>query len=101
MGIDDSDISLMHFAEMRVVGTPAERVAVDICKRVLDYCLSAEISALAARLTFEGAEAMMTPAEEGLRIRVEACDLVMLHGVRILLQTAIADVLSPSQAAAN
>lgn len=94
---EEIDISLVHVAEVCIVTAHAERVAADICKRVQDYCLSAEIGALKARLSFEGAEAMMTSVEEGLHIRVETRDLAMLHGIRILLQMAISTVASSSQ----
>ena len=97
MRIDEVDIGHVHVAEVRIVTPHAQRIAADICRRVRDYCLSAEINALEARLSFEGAEAMMTSVEQGLRIRLEADDLVMLHGIRILLQIAISKVASPSQ----
>ncbi len=41
---------------------------------------------------------IITSAADQLRIRVEARDLVMFYGIRILLQTAVSEVLSPSQA---
>jgi len=98
---DEIHTSVLHIAEARIVTARAERIAANIREKVRDYCLSAEVTAVETHLTFEGAKATMTLAKEGLRIRVEARDLVMFHGIRILLQTAIAKVASASQARAD
>lgn len=98
---DETHINVLHIAEARIVAAHAARTAADIREKVRDYCLSAEVTAFETHLRFEGAKATVALAEEGLRIRVEAGDLVMFLGIQILLQTAISKAVSASQAGAN
>lgn len=98
---DEIHIGVLHIAEARIVAARAERIAADIRKKVRDYCVSTEVTAFETHLRFEGVKATMALAEEGLRIRVEARDLVMFHGIQILLQTAISKAVSASQVRAD
>ncbi|WP_430440979.1 SMa0974 family conjugal transfer regulator [Shinella sp.] len=95
---DDTHVRALHVAEALIQTKPAERIATVIRVAARDYCSSMTVIGLETRLTFEDAMTIITSAADQLRIRVEARDLVMFYGIRILLQTAVSEVLSPSQA---
>ncbi len=81
-----------HIAEAFVPTAHARSVAETLCTKCCGYCLAIDAAEADRLLTFEDARAIIRPADEGLRMRVEGKNLVVFCGVRVLLQGQLAAV---------
>lgn len=60
-----------HIAEAFVPTAHARSVAETLCTKCCGYCLAIDAAEADRLLTFEDARAIIRPADEGLRMRVE------------------------------
>ncbi|WP_440982258.1 SMa0974 family conjugal transfer regulator [Shinella sumterensis] len=99
MQIHQSLLGVIHVAEASIIDDRSEQIAAHIRTRLHDYCLSIRETQSEMRLTFDHAHAIMTRADDSLNIRLEARDLAMFCGVKMILQLAISSVISRPQEA--
>ncbi|PZM12950.1 SMa0974 family conjugal transfer regulator [Rhizobium tubonense] len=88
-------VKFKHAAEAFVPVPHAEGVVENLCERTRGHCLSIRQTGADKVLAFEDARAILRPTSAGVQMRVEAKDMVVFYGVRVILQgnlTAVAPV---------
>jgi len=86
------------FSEAFVSILNAPSVADLLCERCRGHCLSIDSSGNDRLLLFEDGRAILRPSDSGLQMRVEAGNLVVFCGVRMLLQGQLATVPTAARA---
>ncbi len=86
-----------HVAEALVPVPDAACVAEKLCIRCRDHCLSSEAVGADKLLAFDHARAILRPTKNQLTIRVEAQNLAMFYGIRMLLQASLSTIITISR----
>lgn len=79
------DSKYKHDAVAFVANTKPEEISRIFCEEYRAYIISVEFSGHDTLIQFSDGRATLSPAANGLRLRVEATDLATFHGIRTLL----------------
>lgn len=85
-----------HVAEALVPVSDAAWVAEKLCIRCRDHCLSSGAAGADKLLAFDHARAILRPTKKQLTIRVEAQDLAIFYGIRMVLQANLSAIITVS-----
>lgn len=85
-----------HVAEALVPVPDAACVAEKLSIRCRDHCLSSGAVGADKLLAFDHARAILRPTKKQLTIRVEAQDLAMFYGIRMVLQANLSTIITVS-----